>query len=445
MVRFIMLSRHVAFALCLLPCVVLAGQTRQQNSVQAILDKTESSVSLTANGTPFHTEMKISGAHKESQYEGTVAVDWVSRTRYRIEIRSAEFHQIHIVDGDQIQEQTEGDFYPGWLHSFVTALLDPLSVKSLLVDPKASLGASRSSNGQTTRLCIDRDESPGGIRDDMTWSGVCITNDGLLLNAHSFVSWMDFSDHKDFAGKKVARSYSTSTGSYEEILGKLTSLRPLQAAEVNAIRVTKPTPKDKQMGFAFISTKAEEARLASAKPFDWPPVREGKTEGYMIVHALTDVTGQVRETSKYNSDNPGLEAAGRQAAMGYKFEPMLVDGVPVQMEMPLVLHFTSRVVDPLPVLKGAELLRQIKACNASLVSDIHLDATVSPTRISVDEEGELTGESFGPQVDAGTPAVVITLPPGISHGLKLDCRFAPLTRNGVVTYYHGDLLVLRNK
>ena len=445
MIRFVMLRRRDAFALCLLPCSVLAGQTPQQNSVQAILDKTESSVSLTANGAPFHAEMKISGVKKDPQYEGAVTVDWVSRTKYRVETRGPKFHQVQTVDGDQLQEQTEGDFYPGWLHSFMTALLDPLSVKPLLVDSKASLGTSRSSNGHTIKLCIDRNDNPGGIRDDMTWSGVCITNDWLLLNAHTFVSWMDFSDHKEFAGKNVARSYSTFTGSYDQVIGKLTSLRPLQAAEVSAIQVTQATTKDKQIGFAFISTKAEEARLESARPFDWPPVREGKTEGYMIVRALTDVTGQVRETSKYNSDNPGLEAAGREAAKGYKFKPMLVDGVSVQMEMPLVLHFTSKIVDPLPVLTGAELFKQIKGCNAKLISNFRVDTDVTPTRISVDEEGKLTGEGYGPQVDAGNPTVVITLPSGMPHGLVSDCRFVPLTRNGVVTYYHGDLLVVRSK
>jgi hypothetical protein len=87
----------------------------------------------------------------------------------------------------------------------------------------------------------------------------------------------------------------------------------------------------------------------------------------MIVDALTDVTGQVRETSKYNSDNPGLEEAGRQAAMGYKFKPLLIGGVPVQMEMPLVLHFTSKIADPLPVLKGTSLTGQ--SSSISLDSD----------------------------------------------------------------------------
>lgn len=163
------------------------------------------------------------------------------------------------------------------------------------------------------------------------------------------------------------------------------------------------------------------------------------------MRALTDATGQVRETNKYNSDNPGLEEAGRQAALGYKFKPLLVNGTPAQMEMPLVLHFSSTLADPLPVLKGSELLSQIKGCKVKLVSDFKVDANVTPTHISVNEQGKLTGEGFGPKVDAGNPAVVVFLPSGFPHALGIDCHFAPLTRDGVVTYYHGDLLVVHGK
>ena len=47
--------------------------------------------------------------------------------------------------------------------------------------------------------------------------------------------------------------------------------------------------------------------VEKAPEIQWPAVREGKTEGYMIVYARTDRTGQVRETAKHNSDQPGLE------------------------------------------------------------------------------------------------------------------------------------------
>jgi len=97
------------------------------------------------------------------------------------------------------------------------------------------------------------------------------------------------------------------------------------------------------------------------------------------------------------------------------------------------------------VLRGAELLSHLEGCNAKLVSDFSIDANVTPTHISVNEVGKLTGEGFGPKVDAGNPAVVVFLPSGFPHALGLDCHFAPLTRNGVVTYYHGDLLVVHAK
>lgn len=436
----------LALSLCTVCPLTLTAQGSPQNTVGGFLASVENTASLTANGSPFHAEMKIAGANNEPHYTASVTLDWASATQYRIEVRSPQFHQIETVAGGQIQAERQGDFYPEWLHAFVLALTDPLFIKPVLLSaPQGSLGGSRSSGPSGTQLCLNRNDRPGGITDQMTWSGMCAASDGVLTNTHNFNVWMDYSDPKGFAGKKIARAYSTRTGSSEEIKGRLTTLRVLTSEETNGIRVTTPTPASERIGFAFISTQAEEARVESVKPFQWPAVREGKTEGFMIVHAVTDTTGQVRETSKHNSDNPGLEEAGRQAALGYKFKPMLVDGVPVQIEMPLVLHFSSRVEDPLPVLRGADLLKQIHGCNAKLVSAPPSGPNVTPTHISVNEQGKLTGEGFGPTVDAGTPAVVVTLPAGIPHALGLDCQFAPLQRNGVITYYHGDLLVLQSR
>lgn len=420
----------IVLVLCF-SCSVLVGQTSSQTQLQTILDRTAVIASLTVNGTPFHAEMKITGAKLEPQYEGAVSVDWVSPTKYRIEVRSADFHQVQTVDQSQFQEQTEGDFYPGWLHSFVTALLDPLAIKPLLLDPKASIGASQSSGNGSAQLCINRNDRPGGIRDDMTWSGVCLTSDGRMLNAYNFISWVDFSDHAGFNGKKVARGYSLSTGNYEKISGKLTSLRPLDAREIDAIHVTQTTPTDKRIGFAFISTKAEEARLELAKPFDWPPVREGKTEGYMIVRALTDVTGQVRETSKYNSDNPGLEEAGRQAAMGYKFKPMQVDGVPMQMEIPLVLHFKTTQGVPLPFLKGDEIGKVSRSCKnpVLLPEGMGERGRHYHVKVSVNEQGKQAGVTF----PDGYPDF------GFVLETVEECNFGIYTVDGKPSYYHVEL------
>jgi len=224
---------------------------------------------------------------------------------------------------------------------------------------------------------------------------------------------------------------------YQEVVARLSTLEELRNAPEELFSIKTPTPPEQQIRTAFVSTQKEEGLVEQSPKIDWPAVREGKTEGYMIVYARTDRTGQVRETAKHNSDQPGLEDFGMQQALRYKFKPLIINGVAVQMETPLVLHFTSKIANQLPFLRGQELLKQISGCNAKLVSEIPKSGRVTPTSIAVNEEGKLTGEGYGPQVDAGLPAVLVT--PVLAMGL--DCHFAPLVRNGIGTYYHGALLV----
>jgi len=47
----------------------------------------------------------------------------------------------------------------------------------------------------------------------------------------------------------------------------------------------------------------------------WPSVREGKLEGNMALHVVTDRTGHVREASPYESDNDALRAYGRELVL----------------------------------------------------------------------------------------------------------------------------------
>ena len=123
---------------------------------------------------------------------------------------------------------------------------------------------------------------------------------------------------------------------------------------------------------------------------EWPPVREGKTEGYMIVYARTDRTGQVRETAKHNSDQPLLESFGMEQALKYKFKPLIVDGIPQQMEMPLVLRFSSKIVDPLPILGVADMKKQMTSCRVGTLPSGTPRGTTVQIRISVDETGKMT-------------------------------------------------------
>lgn len=387
--------------------------------------------SLTEEGKPFHAVLVI--GTPGSPFSGRVEVWWAASQKYKTVIASPAFSQTRIVNGTEVMETNAGDYYPRWLENFVLAILNPIPVvENFRRRPAAvMLGA------KIVRSCLQRNDRPGGITDQMTWGEVCFKgSEPRIESVFSMTYNLTFDDWKSFGRKKVARTYKTDVLGYEEVVAHLTTLEDLRNVPDETFAVTAPTPPDQQITTTFVSTQKEESLIENAAKIDWPPVREGKTDGYMIVYARTDRTGQVRETAKHNSDQPGLEDFGIEQALRYKFKPLVVNGVAVQMEMPLVLHFTSKAADPLPVLRGEELLQQISGCDAKLVSAIPASG-VTPTHISVNEEGKLTGEGFGPTVDPGVPAVLITA----HRAMGLECHFAPLTRNGVVTYYHGDLLV----
>lgn len=129
---------------------------------------------------------------------------------------------------------------------------------------------------------------------------------------------------------------------FHPVSGQLTVLEEMKQADDAMFAVNSTNSAEQLISTDFVSTLKEESLVEKVPEIQWPSVREGKTEGYMIVYARTDRTGQVREVAKHNSDNPGLEGFGMEQALRYKFKPLVVDGVAQQMEMPLVLHFKDQ-------------------------------------------------------------------------------------------------------
>jgi hypothetical protein len=406
----------------------------KQVGADTALNRAMENSSLVDKGRPFHAVLTV--GVDGGPYSGRVEVWWAAPQTYKSVITSPSFSQTRIVNGDQVMESNTGDYYPRWLETFVDAILDPIPMIANFRGRRDAimLGPNMS------RSCLRRDDRTAGLTDWMTWGEICFSGDEPKLESVDTMSFnLEFSDWKPFGKKRIARTYSTDVLDYQQIVAHLSTLEDLTDPPADLFAITTPTPPEQQIKTAFVSTQKEESLLQNAPKIEWPTVHEGKTEGYMIVYARTDRNGQVRESAKHNSDNPGLESFGMEQAMRFKFNPLLVDGAPVQMEMPLVLHFTTKVADPLPFLTGEALLKQISGCDSKLVPNAPAGAKATPTSISVNEEGKLTGEGYGPQVDPGSPAVLVK----VSRGLIFDCHFAPFLRDGVPWYYHGALLVTR--
>ena len=394
---------------------------------EVALDRALKTSSLTFEGKPFHAVIEIGTAG--TAYSGRVEVWWVNETKYRLVVKSPQFGQEKTVNGDRVSEKNEGDYYPRWLENFVLAVIDPVPMAKNF----RGHGGAVMLGSQITRSCLQRDDRPGGITDQLTWGSICFSGTEPHLGSVQTTNiYMEYTDWKGFGKKQIARTYSTDVPDYKTVTGRLTTLEELKKPDEAMFLVAEVTPVEQRIATAFVSTLKEESLIEKAPVIEWPSVREGKTEGYMIVYARTDRTGQVRETAKHNSDQAGLEGFGMEQALNYKFKPLVVNGVNQQMEMPLVLHFSSHLADPLPILTVEQMKNQMGSCVPGWLPPETLKGTVVTIRVSVNEEGKLTG--FGPvgKIPPGGTWLPATIP-------LRSCRYLPYVVNGKATYYKGDV------
>jgi hypothetical protein len=377
--------------------------------------------SLTYEGKPFHAVLEIGKAGDE--YSGRVEAWWVDATKYRVTVSSPKFSQTKVVNGYRVYEKNDGDYYPRWLESFVLAVMNPV--------PMAE--GFRKAGPQVSNDCLKHEDKPGGITNELTFAMICTKeSDSRLDFAMSFPYFMDFKDAKEFDGKQIARTYETRVKDFQTIPARMTLLEELGKVDDALFAVQQPTPVGERIATSFVSTLKEESLVEKVPEIQWPDVREGKTDGYMIVYARTDRSGQVRETAKHNSDNAAVEKFGMEAALKYKFKPYVVDGVAQQMEMPLVLHFTSKISDPIPELDDAATRKQITGC--SLPHEISDPASAGKQIVitfQVHEDGGL--------MTLGSSDKKIPIP--VLYQQFRGCHFGQYKQNGKFTAYHANLTV----
>lgn len=377
--------------------------------------------SLTFEGKPFHAVMDI--GNQGDEYSGRVEVWWSSDSKFRVMLKSPKFSQERVVNGDLVSEMNDGDYYPRWLENFVLAVLDPV--------PMAE--GFRKAGPQVSNECLKHEDKPGGITNELTFAMICTKDsDSRLDFAMTFPYFMDFKDAKEFAGKEIARTYQTRVKDFQTISARMTLLEELGKMDEALFVIQQPTPAGDRIATSFVSTLKEESLIEKVPEVQWPDVREGKTDGYMIVYARTDRTGQVREAAKHNSDNAAVEKFGMEVALKYKFKPYVVDGVTQQMEMPLVMHFTSKISDPIPELDDATTRKQITGC--SLPHEISDPASAGQKiaiTFQVHEDGGL--------MTLGSSDKKIPIP--VLYQQFRGCHFGQYKQNGKFTAYHANLTV----
>jgi hypothetical protein len=351
-----LLIRAGAAAAMVVAAAILSAQAPSVSENKLLLQQALRNSVLVEGHQPFHVVVEISPdtaphAHARAvpaSMHGTVELLWLNSNHYKLLLKSPSFNQMRIVDGPQVEEQNDGNFYPRWLDDFVKMLLNPVPKPQLskLLQQRLSGGGTLSLPGRpaiTMPRCLETSERPDGITDETSVARMCFdASHPWYQGTLDFTRYVSFADYAPFQGQMIARTWSDDIPENIFLEGKLTLLEPLKKSEYGSIHVSNPTPISGQIRTIFLSRKDIQDRIEAIPAFEWPPEDTEALEGYMIAYVRTDKTGQIRESYWDSSDNYKLQDAGVQLALKSKLNPYLLGGEPAQMEGPLVLHFKTK-------------------------------------------------------------------------------------------------------
>ena len=301
--------------------------------------------SLTApGGTPFHLRAVITERGDPNEHVD-VEMSWVAPDKWRRTIRSQEFSQTLIVNGDKVFEQDSDDYFPLGIQTLVTAM----------VNPEPVLDAARPGDRVMTKANGAADES--GKTCFGANSSMCITShSGLTETVGGEGRRVDFMEYEKFKEKRVARVLIYHIDPGDSLQSRITTLGELKNTDEEQFLIQDPTPKQRQIRSVVVSEAELRALALEPTEIIWPQVLEdNRTTGETSYYVSLDRSGRVREVLPLSVAIERADDSARRQIMKWKFKPVLKDGVPVQVEAVLNFHFDTRAYGPAAPLTDEEV------------------------------------------------------------------------------------------
>jgi hypothetical protein len=314
---------------------------------------------LPRSPSPFARHTSPGNPESHSDYmQATVEIFWLNAITYRTEIQSAGFRQTRIVNGNVVEERNIGDYYPRWIQDFVEGILNPLPEAARLRKVPGDIPV-----GIQSEACISTSAnkpSPGTSPDS---AQLCFRNTepriAGVTNARRSL-WFD--DYSAFGSQQIPRTIVDNLQPNLLVRGHILQLEPLNPSLYPLLKATSFTPPIQLLATATVSPGAAQALLQlpatlysfrSAAYLQQPTAQAASTDFTQPaetqpsntqpnfeetpIYIRTDRTGRVREAYRSPSDHYGIEKAALFRAFTLRFKPLIIDGIPRQMEALLYL------------------------------------------------------------------------------------------------------------
>lgn len=332
-------KKSTLLGLLLCSVAVVATLAADSDDDVKMVRKAVERCTLNQAGTkPFHLKAVLAPSldrDRGSNRTGEVEYWWASPTQWKREVRSPEFHQIAIVNGQKEWQKNEGDYFPEWLRETSVALIEPVpSLEEVLrqieeADVQSFMG--------TTHFSWSMMSSDGTVEKGMG-AGLYITGSGLLQGASGLGWGGSYEDYRDFHGRKVARTVSVGL---PDVTARVTTLDDLGAVAADFFDTGVSGGDAALLRTAIVDEITLRKNLVPSEAVVWPAMKDGPLEGAITTEIVVDRSGTVRELGSILSDNPGLSEAAGNTIGSMRFQPYVQDGVAVQVVSRITMPFKT--------------------------------------------------------------------------------------------------------
>jgi hypothetical protein len=404
----------IAFGILLLALAVVSAGAQTVPGAQVV------QAWLTEPGsTPFYLQAEITERSDPNEHI-EVEMSWLAPDKWRRTIRSQEFSQTLVVNGDKRFEQNSADYMPLAIRVLTTAMVDPRFVVEAVGPGDLVVTKANGRSDDSGKTCFDAARR------------MCrISTRRLIESLGAPGRSVTFSDYQEFKSKRVARSLAYALDHGDSYQAHVNTLGELTTDDTQFPIPDNSTPREQQIRSVVV--KEAELRALANQPPDiiWPQVLEdSQTTGETSYYVSLDRSGAVREVLPLKVSIERADDSARRQLMKWKFKPVLRDEVPVQAEAVLNFHFDTRAYGPAAALTDAEVRKLATGIiDPEFPPDSKPGATCN-TRIAVDADGNVIEQIA---VD-GSPG--LTMPCMNAIG---KWHFSPIIENGQPRPYRAEI------
>ena len=288
---------------------------------------------------PFHLKAELAPSRardRGSNRTGEIETWWASPKQWKREVRSPEFHQVAIVNGDQEWQRNEGEYFPEWLREVAVALIDPVPNMDHVLE-EVETGEVRKLMGMThfSWMMMSTD---GSVEKGMGCGIAIADSTGLLLYGGCLGWGGEYKDYKSFHGRMVARVVSAGS---TEVTAKVTTLEDLRDTPSDFFDTATSGGDRPLLRTVVVEEGSLRKNLLPMTPLAWPALQDGPLEGGVTTQVLVDHIGNVREIGTIVSDNAGVSEVAGKAISAMRFKPYMQDGVAVQVVSRITMPFKT--------------------------------------------------------------------------------------------------------